>query len=1661
MSCLALLFFRDILASVGMKDGACRFFSELLDILAMQEGVIGGIIFKNRKIRGMYMKKFAMLIILLALLTFGMGITATAEGITATAEGITATAEGIAATAEGIAATAEEGYTYSITESDGVYYFLKGGAVTSESDSLSELLAPLSRLGEPIYMDGVTAAEPIFLTDGNYTLAGTLCASGGITVSEGCQLTLDSICLELSSACLTVSGGSLKLNSGSVSSSATAVTLALTSSAEFVMRGGEIITASSSPALDIVTGTALLYGGRVINGAGAAISARGTLRLAGDVTVSGASYGIIAYNSLWASIGEEYFTGNVTVKYMSRFDEGTETKIVYGTAEGMTDRFTLFDSLGREYLLTSRSGALTVYLPYTVRFVALGSTVYTCEMLSGQNPSPPDYSAPEGYSLGGWYTDPSCRTRYDFATELTGDLTLYAGCTLDSPIYSLQSLSFIYDGLEHTLSFTELYHPLDGIYTYEWLDIDGATVATSDTLSVSEVAQSGRYKCKVLFTFGSDTVMLETPYVNITVTPLVIPVPEIPAVSYNGRMQYPELVERGFTYTPTGFTDSGVYYISLTVTDLENTVFENGTAEALARFEILSADNAWINELSVSDTYFGAEINAVADARFGSVSYMYSLSHDGEYTLTPPEQIGAYYVKAFVPATHNYKYLESEPIRFSILEDLLVSFTPLTYPTVGVYSAFELFDPTGVSFSAIYASGLSATVLASEVSFRYMSADSFRTADSGIIAEYMGQSLLLPITVVAAQYGVAATLNSASVIYDGGYHTLTLIGNLPTGLDGVTPTYRITGGGTDVGEYAVTLEFFTDSLEYSVPAPVTAYLNIEPREVCVEWGETVFVYDGSVKCPIAHYTDIYGARVPLEVTGAVSLAGENYLAAARSPSDNYTLLDGTVAFTVLRADYDLSGVTWSIDTTLYDGTAQTVRLLGLPTGVTALGYVNNTATNAGVYRASVTLSYDTENYNEPRISDHEWQILPISYDLSGFGFYGGSFVYDGSVHFPTLTGDLPTGLDGSSPTYAFSRGVTGVKESGSVTVVFISGSVNYLTPDPIEVTVTVLPRGINVVWSDTVLVYNAQAQAPSAYTSECLVRVEGGSINVGEYTACAYSESADYTVLNSTCSYRITPAPNLWIEKLSVSDIFLGQTPTPTASALHGTVSFSYFYDEALTARAGLPLPVGEYYVVATADAGMNFLSLTSAPVKISVVAILPVSLEASGGREYTAFDTVSDGDFVFTAVNNDGSRRRLSLGELSVIYESASGFRAGDSSVIFEYSGISVTVGVSVRPAEYDMSGVYWSGISHVYDGTAKYAELAGLPQGVTVDRYVGVGAIGAGEYELSAILSYDSENYLPPVLPEAKLVIEKCPLTPSCAILVYNGAVQYPVSDNPLLMPESVGFTDAGEYTVGFILADPDNYTLTEDSASLIILPMRLAVTVGDEVEYWLAPARDFDMEITEGAPVAGDDLMLRFYIENGRIFVTSDNPNYTLSVSSGRLDSRFGFTPTLTRIIFIWLLVLLLICFMTVAVILRREAILAYIASRRTHRIEPSDEPIEHIPMGEYLSVDVERADELITDGIAKTLIREEESIFTEGNRRVIINVDTLSEHFIPGERVDINVLKARGLIPADAGYLKVLGRGVIDKPLSVYANAFSLAAVKMLALTGGEVYRVRRG
>ena len=109
-------------------------------------------------------------------------------------------------------------------------------------------------------------------------------------------------------------------------------------------------------------------------------------------------------------------------------------------------------------------------------------------------------------------------------------------------------------------------------------------------------------------------------------------------------------------------------------------------------------------------------------------------------------------------------------------------------------------------------------------------------------------------------------------------------------------------------------------------------------------------------------------------------------------------------------------------------------------------------------------------------------------------------------------------------------------------------------------------------------------------------------------------------------------------------------------------------------------------------------------------------------------------------------------------------------------------------------------------------------------------------------------------------------------------------------------------------------------------------------------------------------------------------------------------------------------------------------------------------------QYISA--EEVNSLMTDEEAQQSV-EEGTRIADRTKTGIVNVDVLSFNFEAGEKVTLEEMKNR--IPGfnkKVTFVKVLARGVIDKPLTVEADDFSIDAVKMIVLTGGTVIRTKK-
>ena len=199
-------------------------------------------------------------------------------------------------------------------------------------------------------------------------------------------------------------------------------------------------------------------------------------------------------------------------------------------------------------------------------------------------------------------------------------------------------------------------------------------------------------------------------------------------------------------------------------------------------------------------------------------------------------------------------------------------------------------------------------------------------------------------------------------------------------------------------------------------------------------------YDGQ-----EHEIDIAG-----ELPDGVSIVYENnkgtnagvYNAKATLTLEGYKTLELTAKLTINKLNYDMSTAHWNYESEfVYNGSEQSVEVLGLPQGVTVKQYQNNAKTNAGNYTASVKFNYDTVNHNEPTLANLNWTINKA--DMTGITFESRNYEYDTQKHSVECVGNIPANST-VKITYNDIE-VDGVFEVGTYTVKLVISNANYNT----------------------------------------------------------------------------------------------------------------------------------------------------------------------------------------------------------------------------------------------------------------------------------------------------------------------------------------------------------------------------------------------------------------------------------------------------------------------------------------------------------------------------------------------------------------------------------------------------------------------------------------
>ncbi len=482
----------------------------------------------------------------------------------------------------------------------------------------------------------------------------------------------------------------------------------------------------------------------------------------------------------------------------------------------------------------------------------------------------------------------------------------------------------------------------------------------------------------------------------------VVQVPTIPTKTYTGEYQRADVPESELYETTYNEQQkaAGEYEVELQLTDPANyTGPDTDDDWVVVPFRIRQARNGWTTPPSIEGWTYGETANApVAVPQFGNVKVRYDgTAKDGTVLsdATSVTKAGDYEAVFTVAGNANYTGLTNR-----------VPFTVAQAPVSGGGSGGGAISVNVSNYEGIYDGQEHSIVVevtgddASTFSVTYAlnGAGPFSAAKpmfTDVCSETVWYVLSSPnyaavtnsATVTIAKRRVTLTSGSANKVYDGAPVQNSDVNIAGDGfVSGEGATYNVTGSQTDVGtsenSFTYTLDDGTKAGNYEI-STVNGTLTVTAADVSIWTDETKWSvtlsgdgaeYDGTEKTCEVTALSYDGFSIPMfTVSGNTATNAGNYTLMVTA-AGNFA---GTraVPWSIVKGAYDMSGAKWDYAGAFeYDRTEKTVRVTGLPDGVTA-SYTGNTATLPGSYTAQVSLAYDEANYNEPAaIEDLVWCI---------------------------------------------------------------------------------------------------------------------------------------------------------------------------------------------------------------------------------------------------------------------------------------------------------------------------------------------------------------------------------------------------------------------------------------------------------------------------------------------------------------------------------------------------------------------------------------------------------------------------------------------------------------------------------------------------------------
>ncbi|MCD8046955.1 MAG: LPXTG cell wall anchor domain-containing protein [Clostridiales bacterium] len=362
---------------------------------------------------------------------------------------------------------------------------------------------------------------------------------------------------------------------------------------------------------------------------------------------------------------------------------------------------------------------------------------------------------------------------------------------------------------------------------------------------------------------------------------------------------------------------------------------------------------------------------------------------------------------------------------------------------------------------------------------------------------------------IASQYIVATLSGSTPSVTDaslvngdtdafvlGGDYTGAQVSVTPTtDLDANTYTavVRVTTG--DIATFDVTVTVTIKQAEGSGTVTIDGWTYGEAANAPVPTSDTNGTDNVTYQYKVKDADDsTYSDTVPSD-------AGSYTVKATFAATNNYTEAEATADFTIAKAAYDMSGVSFADVTYTYDGTEKSLTITGtLPDGV-SVSYADNTLTNVGSTTATSSFTGDSTNYEAISDMTATLTVTAADFDVTASGYSG---TYDGEAHSITVTADGAT-ITYSADGETYSSENPEFTDAGEYTVYYIASKANYNDVTG-SVTVKIAKAAQDISYADTSL---TRTVGDTAFTNGLTETTVDGTVTYASSALAVATVDAD------------------------------------------------------------------------------------------------------------------------------------------------------------------------------------------------------------------------------------------------------------------------------------------------------------------------------------------------------------------------------------------------------------------------------------------------------------------------------------------------------------------------------------------------------------------------